>query len=306
MPLYPQVPDLPGVPPVLRSASNAAAAFVAATPLFTDLLGAVGAPSVQTWGVYDSSNSPAIDADSVVDLTYMKDFEEADYPIEAGSFESYNKVETPFDVRIKLTKGGLDADRAAFLAQIDTVLASLDLYSVVTPEKAYASVNAVRVDYTRAADRGATLITAELRFHQIRADATATFTNTQNPAAQGQVDSGAVQPQVLTPQQAAVADPTAQSSIPVQAVPNQTLTVTLADQNLRFNVGQKTTGLFMDVLNNSVQLAGGVQCRNGADIIQNAYQGFTGNLQWVDTQGHEDPNYTGLGTRWILTYLAAP
>ena len=46
-----------------------------------------------------------------------------------------------------------------------------------------------------------------------------------------------------------------------------------------------------------------MQAKNLVSLVPTAYLGFSGWLVFVDTQGSEDPQYAGLGTRWVLVYL---
>lgn len=93
--------------------------------------------------------------------------------------------------------------------------------------------------------------------------------------------------------------------VPLAAVPSQTVTVRLGDQPCALHVYQKSTGVFVDVYVNSALIIGGVAARNGARIVRDAYLGFVGDLAFVDTQGTSDPQYAGLGSRWILAYVDA-
>jgi len=93
--------------------------------------------------------------------------------------------------------------------------------------------------------------------------------------------------------------------IPTAAVPSQVLAVTLANQACRINVYQKTTGLYLDLYISDTLILGGVLCENLNRIVRDAYFGFIGDLAFNDTQGTDDPVYTGLGTRWVLLYLEA-
>jgi len=60
----------------------------------------------------------------------------------------------------------------------------------------------------------------------------------------------------------------------------------------------------MDVYVNEVLIIGGVICENKNRIVHSLYLGFIGDLAFFDTQGTDDPDYTGMGARWILIYLA--
>lgn len=94
-------------------------------------------------------------------------------------------------------------------------------------------------------------------------------------------------------------------TIPTIATPSQTLSVTLAAQPCKINVYQTTQGLFLDLYVNDVLIIGGVICENANRIVRSLYLGFVGDLMFFDTQGTDDPVYTGLGARWQLIYLAA-
>jgi len=61
----------------------------------------------------------------------------------------------------------------------------------------------------------------------------------------------------------------------------------------------------MDVLLNNVTICAGVQCYNNNKIVREAYSGLIGDFMFTDTQGSDDPVYTGLGDRFKLIYLEA-
>lgn len=92
--------------------------------------------------------------------------------------------------------------------------------------------------------------------------------------------------------------------VPISATPSQTVSVSLGGQACSLKISQKSTGVFMDVYVNEVLIIGGVICENKNRIVHSLYLGFIGDLAFFDTQGTDDPDYTGMGTRWILIYLA--
>jgi hypothetical protein len=91
--------------------------------------------------------------------------------------------------------------------------------------------------------------------------------------------------------------------VPLQALPNQTLQVQLANQPVVLNVYQFSCGLFIDVLLGPILVIGGVICQNRNRIVRSEYLGFVGDFIFLDTQGNDDPVYTGAGTRFVLIYL---
>lgn len=162
---YPNVPKLPGVPALARS--NNAQFVGAALTIIGEILplGLFGTK----WGIVDKNGSSVIVPDSFVDFEYREERKIPNYPIEQGSFQSYNKVSVPFDCRVTVScSGNGKMSKQAFLSAIQALLNSLDLVSVVTPNITYDNCNLVHVDYRREARQGATLILAQLWFQEVR------------------------------------------------------------------------------------------------------------------------------------------
>lgn len=90
--------------------------------------------------------------------------------------------------------------------------------------------------------------------------------------------------------------------IPLRAVQSQTLTVVLSGQNCRLNVYQKSTGLFLDLYISDSPVLTTVLCRDRVKIVRDEYRAFVGDLAFADQQGNDDPEFTGLGSRFILYY----
>lgn len=150
------------------------------------------------WGIYLESKQVIV-ADSVAALHYRKEYRISDYPQEQGAFESYNKVTMPYDIRLRMTKGGNLIDRQAFIAAVDKAAATLNLYDIITPEKTYIGANIAHVDYVRQADRGAGLIVVDISLIEIRATVTAQFSNTAKPSGATPVNNGTVQTKPTSP-----------------------------------------------------------------------------------------------------------
>lgn len=93
--------------------------------------------------------------------------------------------------------------------------------------------------------------------------------------------------------------------IPLQAVPAQIFSVQLNGQNCDINLYQKSGGLFIDLYVDNVLVIGGVICQNLNRIVRYRYFNFIGDLAFADLQGSSNPDYTGLGERFILMYLEA-
>lgn len=91
--------------------------------------------------------------------------------------------------------------------------------------------------------------------------------------------------------------------IPLTAVPSQTLTVVLSNQTCQITVYQRAQGLFCDLSVNNSPIILSVLCENLNRIVRSVYLGFIGDLCFLDNEGSNDPDYTGLGSRFSLMYL---
>lgn len=195
----PIVPDVPGVPALLPSG----VAVPLPPDLSADTTGAILSAGAPRWGIY-LDGALVLQPDSFLSLEYKKDWHLSDYPIEGGAFESYNKVRLPYEQRVALTKGATEADRAAFLATLEDLAASLDLYDIVTPEWTYTNANITHFDYRRTSQNGVSLLTVYVWFQEIRVQASSTFTTTATADGAAQRNGGTVQPSAATPAQVQV------------------------------------------------------------------------------------------------------
>ena len=188
----PNVPRVPGVPAL---ASYAISSIVLLT---RDILSAVLGFSITRWGIF-LNGVPVIANDNTVSFDFRQDWPMSDYPTEEGGFQNYNKVEQPAQIRIRMSRGGDDADRQAFINSIKAVAATTELFDVLTPEEVFIGYCFDHVDYHREATKGVGLLTADLWLKEVRESAAGTsFQNTQVPGAAGRQSLGVVQPQPAT------------------------------------------------------------------------------------------------------------
>lgn len=215
-PTFPNVPRLPGVPQVRRS------------PLFPANPGPIIGTGVAlgrlwealtaqpTWGVFRQQDpatdengvqtvtvrgnlQPVVTPDSVLDFGYRNDYDVADYPVQDGGFVNYNKVSLPYEASVRFSKGGTKEERRQFLAQLEDILVTTDLFYILTPERTYVDVNPIRLEVVRRGASGAYFLTeVDLFFREIRS-VKAQYTNTavatenaQNPSAQPVDNNGTV------------------------------------------------------------------------------------------------------------------
>lgn len=140
------------------------------------------------WGLF-LNNSPVVTAESVVSFDFKKSASISSFQVENGGFESYNKVQKPFDVRIRFATGGTPADRQALLESAQAAVKSLDLMDAVTPSAVYANVNPVHLDYRQTSDKGVGLIQVDIFCEEVRVLASSTFTTNTNVTGTGAPNS---------------------------------------------------------------------------------------------------------------------
>lgn len=90
--------------------------------------------------------------------------------------------------------------------------------------------------------------------------------------------------------------------IPITAVPSQNFTILLGTQNCALNIYQLSTGLYCDIVVDQNTIVTAMICLNLVGLVREAYLGFSGQLFFYDTEGTDNPYYTGLGSRFQLVY----
>jgi hypothetical protein len=163
---------------------------VAVTLLTADQLSPGALFGVPQWGIFGQGGSPLLAVDSVASVDYARDYRISDYPQEQGAFESYNKVQVPFQAKV----GFLIAEsRVAFLNGIEAAVKSLDLVTVATPEFSYASANLTHYGYRRELRGSVTMIRVEVWCEEVRIVGQAIPFNTQSTNGAPTQQNGVVQ-----------------------------------------------------------------------------------------------------------------
>lgn len=200
---FPDVPVLPGVPPIPRLPGAVSPTAQFGLGLLTGILWQV-AQNQSQWGIFDSSGNPlgnpgqfiglagnlltalgansapggiantALQALGITSSTstnsvdYSKETRVSDFPLEQGSFANYNKVEMSAIPIVTLCYDANESARSSFLKSVDAACKSTNLYSIVTPEVTYINYTIERYNYQRRAARGATLLIVEIHLKEIR------------------------------------------------------------------------------------------------------------------------------------------
>jgi hypothetical protein len=190
---YPGIPQLPpnaAVPVITLLASEAISSLLWQASIVPP-----------AWGVFDADRNQVLFPDSVLEFSNRQEYEVSNYPVQNGAFASYNKVIRPFEISLRLSKGGTLNDRIDFLADIAALAASIALLTVVTPERTYQDVNLNRFEVTRRGAKGAYFLTEVdcyfVQIVQVQAQYTTTavqLPNAVSPAALPTSSVGNVQP----------------------------------------------------------------------------------------------------------------
>jgi hypothetical protein len=187
----PEVPNVPGVPPLSSYSDNPI------TLLLEDVASAIFGILSPQWGIF-LDGAPVLTYDTQLTFGYSQDWKISTYPVEQGSFQTYNKVQMPSEIRCRFSAGASAINRQAMLQSIDQVMNTIDLYDVVTPEVVYLQYNFGHREYDRdAANVG--LVSIDIFLTEVLETATAQFQNTQSPTVAGQYGSGVVSAPVTDP-----------------------------------------------------------------------------------------------------------
>ena len=167
------------------------------TLLTQDLIGEIAPPGSQ-WGIF-SGGGAVISADTVAEFDYKQEWAISDFPVERGAFESYDKVDLPYDARVTFLAGGSEANRSALLSSIAAVAGTTQVFDVVTPEAVYISATISHYDYQRTAKRGLGLLSVTVWLLQIIVQGD--DQSTAQASGSGQINGGSVQTTDPTPSQ---------------------------------------------------------------------------------------------------------
>lgn len=159
-------------------------------------------PLASDWMILADDGSVAIKPDTVPKFEFRNEQRVADYPMEQGAFASYNKVATPFQIRMQMVCSGLNyaqsaaqavksalnidigqnyASRPDFLDTLDYMLATTDLFTIVTPDATYPNATMERYDYRKESNNGATMLIVEAWFREVRLTAGSTYSSSGLP-----------------------------------------------------------------------------------------------------------------------------
>lgn len=175
-------------------------------------------PTASDWMILDNnSNQVIITPDTVPSFEYKAEVRVSDFPVQQGAFASYNSVQMPFTIRMKLVCSGLNffqqassalglnfgtqyMQKSDFLTTLEYMRTTTDLFQIVTPDETYANCKLEHYDYRREARQGATMLVVDAWFREVRQVTTSNssvdglpFVNSDSASAANPLNNGIVQ-----------------------------------------------------------------------------------------------------------------
>lgn len=93
--------------------------------------------------------------------------------------------------------------------------------------------------------------------------------------------------------------------VPLAATPSQTFSVVLGNQSCEISLRQNGANMYFDLRSDGADIVRSRIVRNKQLLLLDAkYRKFRGQFMFVDTLGDTQPEYSELGTRYLLYYLA--
>lgn len=147
----------------------------------------------KVWGIVNEFGIPVVLADTVLGMNYDAGSSISKYPVEQGSFASFNKVNAPSMATVQMAKGsGGVLERGLFLAQLEGLLKSTLSFHIITPEYVYLNYQIIGINHARTAQDGATMITVNLDLEEVlEAKVDYSIEEVKNPSDANTVDGGA-------------------------------------------------------------------------------------------------------------------
>lgn len=221
----PEIWDIPvavGVPALLgQSISNGVEAS-ASTLLGTALDEYLIQNAASQWGIFTQAGDPVLTSAHVRALDIQAAAVLSDAPKENGAFTTYDKNHMPGRYIVEMLCDGSSFDygssgvisdllsgigitgastsatlKSLFTAALDQLSADLNIYTVATPECTYTNVNVVGYHMRREAQRGASMIWAEIFLQEVRLNAEVAYTSTAQPQGEAAQNGGNVQSEEL-------------------------------------------------------------------------------------------------------------
>lgn len=130
--------------------------------------------------------------DSFFGFGYNKANNIVQYPIEQGTFSTYNKQVNPFTLSVTLIKSGLSlpTQKKIFIKKVNEYAEQSKFVDVVTPSGTYLNCTISGVQFQNMPDDGADLIEVKLTISEVRQLPSETVTAVKKPSIGARVLQG--------------------------------------------------------------------------------------------------------------------
>lgn len=90
--------------------------------------------------------------------------------------------------------------------------------------------------------------------------------------------------------------------IPLTAIPHQLVATIVNGQAVQIEVRQMGSSLYTSCMVDGVQINRNVRAVNHGEVLPWSDFRVGSQIEWVDTQGDDDPQFDGLGSRWLMCF----
>lgn len=157
-----------------------------------------------SWALLGSNDQPICEYEGILEITNSSSSQVLTEPIENGQLAAFNKVQQPDQVRIVLSLGAdptIQRSSLSKLQQLKSGTGQAFLCKLISPCDVSENLALESIGQTRTSQSGATLLTVELSFLQVRAVQVETQQiawSPKNPTSSDPVNSGRVQTETST------------------------------------------------------------------------------------------------------------
>ena len=176
---YPDVPNYPGVPSIPRTSAGSPSINISMASNQPLLISS----QEPIWGIFSATdNSPLFTPSedgtlSTYSFDYSRQSSVSTFPVETGSFVSYDKIWTPANPVVTLAFSGSISDKSSLLDALETACLGTSLWNVFTPDTEYDGYTIARYSYRRMSNKGATMLLIDVMLEEVK-QVTLSYANT--------------------------------------------------------------------------------------------------------------------------------
>lgn len=151
----------------------------------------------QIWNIVTEAGTTAITFTSFLAFSSSQEGQVVSYPVERGSFATYNKVQSPGSFTVSLGQQGDAIELQTTLTELQALKDNPTLVHIICPERQYGPVSLESFNYSRTLDSGAGMLIVELTFIEVlevETQVSVTISGPRNPTSVGNVNTGKTGP----------------------------------------------------------------------------------------------------------------